>query len=280
MREIPVSAVTDAVAELCVSANIHLPEDVAEALRRALPRETSPIGADILRTLLENAACAREAGLPICQDTGYAVVFADIGQEVLFSGGDFEDAVNDGVRRGYTEGYLRASVVSDPLRRTNSGDNTPCALHIRLVRGDRLRLTVAPKGFGSENCNALRMFTPSTSREEITAFVAGVARAAGGNPCPPVILGVGLGGVSETCMLAARRALLRPVGPPHPDAFYAAWERDMLEAVNATGVGPQGLGGVTTALGVQIEALPTHIAGLPCAVCVSCHATRHREIVI
>ena len=280
MRILSVSEVTRAVAALCVEANVQLPHDVETAIARARAQETSPLGADILQTLLDNAACARESGLPVCQDTGYAVVFADIGQEIYFSGGSFEDAVNTGVRKGYTEGYLRASVVRDPLRRENTGDNTPCALHIRLVPGDKLRLTVAPKGFGSENCNMLRMFNPSAKEEKIVDFVAGVMAAVRGNPCPPVILGVGLGGVSETCMLSARRALLRPAGSPHPDPFYAALEQKMLEAVNQTGVGPQGFGGRTTALSVQIEALPTHIAGLPCAVCVSCHVTRHREIVL
>ncbi len=278
MREIPAEMITQAVAKACVEANRVLPAALERLVRESPARETDPTGKAILEDLGRNLDAAREMGVPICQDTGMAVIFAEIGQEVHIAG-DFEQAVNEGVRRGYVEGLLRLSVVEDPLRRVNTGDNTPAILHTRLAPGDRITLTVAPKGFGSENMSRLRMFTPAAGREEIIAFVAETARLAGSNPCPPMVLGVGIGGDFEYCALLAKQALCRELGP-NPDPYYAELEARMLAAVNETGIGPQGFGGATTALAVQVEAYPTHIAGLPVAVNVGCHVTRHVKVVL
>ena len=280
MREIPVSDITEAVARLCVEANRSLPADLEASIVSASQREENALGRSILCDLCENMRAARDLGLPVCQDTGMAVVFAEIGQEVHFTGGSFEEAVNKGVHRGYTEGLLRCSVVADPIRRGNTGDNTPAVIHTRLVPGDRVSLTVAPKGFGSENMSRLQMMTPAATEEDLIAFVAETVRLAGGNPCPPVVLGVGIGGDFEQCALLAKTALCRPVSERNKDPFYAGLEEKMLRAVNETGVGPQGFGGDTTALAVNIEWAPTHIAGLPIAVNVGCHVTRHRSLVL
>ena len=280
MREIPVSDITEAVARLCVEANRSLPADLEASIVSALQREENALGRSILCDLCENMRAARELGLPVCQDTGMAVVFAEIGQEVHFTGGSFEEAVNKGVHRGYTEGLLRCSVAADPIRRGNTGDNTPAVIHTRLVPGDRVSLTVAPKGFGSENMSRLQMMTPAATEEDLIAFVAETVRLAGGNPCPPVVLGVGIGGDFEQCALLAKTALCRPVSERNKDPFYAGLEEKMLRAVNETGVGPQGFGGDTTALAVNIEWAPTHIAGLPIAVNVGCHVTRHGSLVL
>ena len=280
MREIPVSDITEAVARLCVEANRSLPADLEASIVSASQREENALGRSILCDLCENMRAARELGLPVCQDTGMAVVFAEIGQEVHFTGGSFEEAVNKGVHRGYTEGLLRCSVAADPIRRGNTGDNTPAVIHTRLVPGDRVSLTVAPKGFGSENMSRLQMMTPAATEEDLIAFVAETVRLAGGNPCPPVVLGVGIGGDFEQCALLAKTALCRPVSERNKDPFYAELEEKMLRAVNETGVGPQGFGGDTTALAVNIEWAPTHIAGLPIAVNVGCHVTRHRSLVL
>ncbi len=280
MREISCEEITEGIAALCIRANTCLPEDLCKALRAAEVREESPIGKAILADLEENFALAGEKRLPICQDTGMAVVFAELGQEVHITGGSLEEAVNRGVAKGYTEGGLRCSVVSDPLRRVNTGDNTPAVLHLTLVPGDRLRLTVAPKGFGSENMTRLRMFTPAAGREEILNFVTETVSLAGANPCPPIVVGVGLGGTSEQCALLAKKALLRRVDEENPDPFYAEMEREALERINALGIGPQGLGGRITALSVCILPSPTHIAGLPCAVDLGCHVTRHAETLL
>lgn len=280
MGEIPVARVRDAVAALYVEANRRLPPDIEALLRSAAETERNERARRILRDLCENIDAAAEMRLPICQDTGMAVIFADIGQDVRFTGGLFEDAVQEGVRLATKEGLLRASVAVDPLRRGNTGDNTPAVLHIRLMAGDELALTVAPKGCGSENMSALYMLEPSVGREDIVAKVADTARRAGGNACPPMVIGVGLGGNFEHAALLAKRALCRPADAPHPDLFYRELEREMLAAVNATGVGPAGFGGDTTALAVQIESAPTHIAGLPMAVNIGCHATRHKSLVI
>lgn len=280
MRELNVSRVAEEVCRLCVESNRVLPADLEADIRNAGETETSRIGREILGDLCANLDAAREMRLPVCQDTGMAVVFADVGQEIHFAGGSFADAVNEGVRRGYTEGRLRCSVVRDPIRRGNTGDNTPAVLHVRLVPGDRLTLTVAPKGFGSENMSRIRMFTPSASQEDLVDFVAETVRIAGGNPCPPVVLGVGIGGDFEKCAELAKRALCRPVSERNPDALYAELEHKMLQKVNTMNVGPQGFGGSTTALAVNIEQYPTHIAGLPVAVNVGCHVTRHKKIVI
>ena len=280
MREIPVSDITEAVARLCVEANRSLPADLEASIASASQREENALGRSILCDLCENMRAARDLGLPVCQDTGMAVVFAEIGQEVHFTGGSFEEAVNKGVHRGYTEGLLRCSVAADPIRRGNTGDNTPAVIHTRLVPGDRVSLTVAPKGFGSENMSRLQMMTPAATEEDLIAFVAETVRLAGGNPCPPVVLGVGIGGDFEQCALLAKTALCRPVSERNKDPFYAGLEEKMLRAVNETGVGPQGFGGDTTALAVNIEWAPTHIAGLPIAVNVGCHVTRHGSLVL
>ena len=280
MKEITVEQIARTVARLCVEANRVLPEDLERRIRSAAGTEASPLGRSILRELGKNMDAAREMSLPVCQDTGMAVVFAEVGQDVHITGGAFEDAVNEGVRRGYRDGLLRCSVAADPIRRGNTGDNTPAVLHTRLVPGGQLRLTVAPKGFGSENWSRLKMFTPAASVDDLVAFVAETVRLAGGRPCPPVVVGVGVGGDFEQCALLAKEALCRPVSQRNEDPFYAALEERMLAAVNALGVGPQGFGGSTTALAVNIERRPTHIAGLPLAVNMGCHVTRHKSAVI
>ena len=273
MREIKATAVTEAVAALCIEANAHLPADVEAALAAARAAEPWPLAKHTLGLLEKNLEMANACALPICQDTGMAVVFAELGQEVHIDG-DFEAAVNEGVRRGYGEGYLRKSIVGDPLRRVNTGDNTPAALHLRLVPGGKLKLPVAPKGFGSENMSRLAMLRPADGVEGVERFVLETVRLAGPNPCPPMVLGVGIGGSFDEVALLAKQALLRPLNEPNPDGYYAALEKKLLAAVNELGIGPQGFGGKTTALGLAIETAPTHVAGLPVAVNVSCHATR------
>ena len=280
MREIPVSDIVRTVRDLCIEANSNLPEDVCAAVRAAQQAEESPVGRSILGDVVENFTFARERHLPICQDTGMAVVFCDLGQEVHITGGLLSEAVNQGVARGYTEGYLRCSVVADPLRRVNTGDNTPAVLHLRLVEGDRLTITVAPKGFGSENMASLSMLKPSVTPEQVEDTIVEAVSRAGSNPCPPVIVGVGLGGDFELAPLLAKRALLRPLDEENPDPYYAAIEARILEKVNRLGIGPQGLGGRVTALGVRILAHPTHIAGLPCAVNLNCHVARHASATL
>jgi fumarate hydratase subunit alpha len=280
MTEISYASIAAAVARLCREANTLLPADLCRAIKAAEETERSPVGKAILEDVAENFAFAAQKGLPICQDTGMAVVFADLGQEVHITGGALEDAVNEGVAKGYVEGLLRCSVVGDPLRRENTGDNTPAILHLRLVEGNTLKLTVAPKGFGSENMTALRMFTPAATEEDVVDFIVESVSRAGSNPCPPVVVGVGLGGTSEKAALLAKRALLLPVDSENEDPYYAALERESLARINALGIGPQGLGGSTTALSVRILPYPTHIAGLPCAVNLGCHVTRHASAVL
>ena len=280
MRDIPASAVTAAVKALCVPANNQLPPDVEAAVRGAYESEPWPIAKQTLGTLCQNLDAARATGLPICQDTGMACVFAEIGQDVHITGGSFEEAVDEGVRQGYTEGYLRKSVVADPIRRGNTGDNTPAVLTVRLVPGDKLRLTLAPKGFGSENMSRLCMLTPAQGLEGVKDFVVETARLAGANPCPPMMLGVGVGGTFERVAELAKEALVELRQGPHPDPYYDALERELTQRVNALGVGPQGFGGKTTALSVRIKAAPTHIAGLPVAVNVGCHVTRHASAIL
>ena len=280
MREITYQKIVETVAGLCVEANTRLPEDVRRAIVGRRETEASPVGRAILGDLVENFTFAAGKGLPICQDTGMAVVYAELGQEVHITGGLLSDAVNEGVARGYTEGHLRCSVVGDPLRRENTGDNTPAVLHLRLAAGDSLRLTVAPKGFGSENMTRLKMFTPAAGRREIVDFIVESVSLAGSNPCPPVVVGVGLGGTSDRAALLAKRALLRSVDQPSADPFYAEMEAEALARINALGIGPQGLGGRTTALSVAILPAPTHIAGLPCCVNLGCHVTRHASVTL
>ncbi|MCD7760806.1 MAG: fumarate hydratase [Clostridiales bacterium] len=280
MREITAEQITQTVRELCIRANCQLPEDVRCAIRAARETEVSPVGQSILGDVVENFTFAGERQLPICQDTGMAVVFCDLGQEVHITGGLLSDAVNRGVSLGYTEGHLRCSVVEDPLRRVNTGDNTPAVLHLRLVEGDRLTVTVAPKGFGSENMASLSMLKPSVTREQVEDTIVEAVSRAGSNPCPPVIVGVGLGGDFELAAQLSKRALLRPLDEDNPDPYYREMEGRILEKVNRLGIGPQGLGGRTTALKVSILAHPTHIAGLPCAVNLNCHVARHASAVL
>ena len=280
MREISYQDIVETVRQLCIDANRILPDDMEKRIENSVREETSPTGKAILNDLCENLQAARDLQIPICQDTGMAIVFAEVGQEVHLTGGLLEDAVNEGVRRGYVEGLLRCSVVKDPIRRGNTGDNTPAILHTRLVQGDHLTLTVAPKGFGSENMSRIKMFTPAASRQDIIDFVVETAKIAGSNACPPMVLGVGIGGDFELCAYLAKKALCRSISEPNQDLFYQDLEKEMLEAVNRLDVGPQGFGGNVTALGVQIEAYPTHIAGLPVAVNTGCHVTRHKSAVL
>ncbi len=273
MRTVTAEQITGLVADLCVRANRELPDDVVRAMYAAAASEPWPLAADTLSTLCSNLDAARESALPICQDTGLACVFVELGQEIHIDG-SFMDAVNEGVRRGYTEGYLRKSVVADPLRRVNTEDNTPAAVTVELVPGDVFRLTVIPKGFGSENMSRLAMLKPADGVEGVKRFVLDTVLAAGGNPCPPIVVGVGIGGTFDKVAALAKHALLRPVDQPNDDPFYAALEATLLEEINRLGIGPQGFGGKTTALGVSIETMPTHVAGLPVAVNISCHVTR------
>ncbi len=277
MREIQVSEVTALVRKLCIDANYYLPADIRQAFVDGRAREESPLGREIFDQMLENCDLARANAIPVCQDTGMAVVFAEVGQEVHLAGGDFEAAVNEGVHQGYLDGYLRCSVVGDPLRRVNTEDNTPAILYTQLVPGDKVRITVAPKGFGSENMSAMKMFTPAASKEQIVDFIADACIHAGSNPCPPIVIGVGLGGTSDRAAYLAKRALMRPAGQRNPDPLYAGMEQAVLDKVNASGVGPQGLGGTVTALACAIKPFATHIAGLPCVVNIGCHVTRHAE---
>jgi len=277
MREIDAIKIEQAVCELCIKANKHLPADLEAKIRECAGCECEALPKSIMKSLEDNLDAARELDIPICQDTGMAVVFAEIGQDVHIVGGSFENAVNSGVARGYAEGYLRKSVVADPLRRVNTGDNTPAVIHTRIVDGDKIKITVAPKGFGSENMSCLKMFTPSATRDDVINFVVDAVKTAGSNPCPPMVLGVGIGGTFEQCALLAKTALCRSVSECNADEYYSAMESEILEKVNALEIGPQGFGGKTTALNVAIEARPTHIAGLPVAVNVGCHVTRHAE---
>ncbi len=279
MRDVDVSRISEAVAELARRSNVELPGDVVVALRAARDREESGIAREVLDQLLLNAERADETGLPLCQDTGVAVVFVDLGQDAHLVGGELQAAVDEGVRRGYEEGYLRKSVVRNPLdRSTNTGDNTPAVVHVRVVPGDGVTLHFAPKGGGSENMSALWMLTPAQGRDGVIEAIAAQVGAAAGMPCPPLVLGVGLGGTFELSALLAKRALLRPLGEPSPEPDVAALERDVLAAVNETGVGPMGLGGLTTALAVHVERHPCHIASLPLALNVQCHAARHMTV--
>ena len=273
MKNIDAKVNEDTVARLCIEANLRLPPDVINAIERAEKAEPWDGAKRILSLLGDNVRIASEKTLPVCQDTGMACVFVELGQDVHIDG-DFEEAVNNGVRRGYGEGYLRKSVVCDPLRRVNTGDNTPALLTVKLTRGDKMRITVMPKGFGSENMSALKMLKPADCVEGVKNFVLDTVEKAGANPCPPIIVGVGIGGSFDKAACLAKHALLRPVDEPNPDEYYAALESEILDKINALGIGPQGFGGKTTALAVLIEAMPTHVAGLPVAVNISCHATR------
>ncbi len=281
MKELGAETVTEHVARLFVEANTLLGDDVVATFRSGLATETSPTGRDVLSQLLENAELARSSGVPLCQDTGLAVVFLEIGQDLHVTGGDLYEAVHGGVRKGFAEGYLRASVVSPPVgTRVNTGDNTPAIIHATIVPGDTLRIVVAPKGGGSENTSAVRMLRPADGRDGVKRFVLETVAKAGPNPCPPMVIGVGIGGTFELCALLAKKALLRRVGEKHPEPDIAALESELLEAANRLGTGPAGLGGTVTALAVHVEIHPCHIASLPVAVNINCHSHRHREVVL
>ena len=280
MREICVSQITDVVAKLCIEANTHLPEDVKCAIKTCRACEDWKIAQDVLDQIVENFEIADRECVPICQDTGMACVFLEIGQDVHLVGGNLIDAINEGVRRGYAEGYLRKSVVADPIRRGNTGDNTPAMIYTEIVPGEEVKITVGPKGFGSENMSAIRMFKPSAGLQGIKDFIIETVEAAGPNPCPPMVVGVGIGGTFDKAALLAKKALMRPLDSSNPDPYYAELEVEMLEKINELGIGPQGFGGKTTAIGLNIETLPTHIAGMPCAININCHVTRHQSEVI
>ncbi len=281
MKEISVEDIASAVADLAVRACCRLPQDMVDGMRKAHEAEPSPVGKNILEQLLENAAIAANDGIPICQDTGLAVVFADVGQDVRIVGGAFEDAVNEGIRRGYVDGYLRKSCVAEPLfERKNTRDNTPAVIHTRLVPGDSLRLRLAPKGAGSENKSVVKMLVPADGIEGVRKVVLDAVLAAGPNSCPPMVVGVGLGGTMEMAAICAKRAAARDLESHNHDPRYAAFEKELLELINKTGIGPQGLGGLTTALKVHVEWAPTHIASLPVAVNINCHAARHAEVTL
>lgn len=272
MRELNVLLITEAIARMCIQANTVLPEDVKAAITAARQAEDWPAACTVLDRIAENYSI--EDGTPICQDTGMACVFLEIGQDVHIIG-DLREAVDEGVRRGYADGYLRKSVVEDPIRRVNTGDNTPAMLCTELVPGDQVKITVAPKGFGSENMSRIAMLKPSDGVEGVKNFIVDTVAQAGSNPCPPIVVGVGIGGTFDQCALLAKKALLREIGQENTDPYYSDLERELLERINALGIGPQGFGGRTTALAVHIKTLPTHIAGLPCAVNINCHVSRH-----
>jgi fumarate hydratase subunit alpha len=280
LREISASSVTDKVREMCIEANIILPKDISDRIHECYENEPWAPAKDTLGKLIENMDLACGERFPVCQDTGMAWIYVEVGQDVHVTGGDLYEAINEGVRRGYADGFLRKSVVADPLRRKNTGDNTPAVITADIVPGDKLRVTVGPKGFGSENMSRLAMFAPGKGETGVKDFVVETARIAGANPCPPIVIGVGIGGTFDRVALLAKKALMRSTDVRNPDKYYSDMEAELLERVNATGIGPQGFGGKTTALAVNIETYPTHIAGLPVAVNINCHVTRHLKATL
>ncbi|WP_018247887.1 fumarate hydratase [Orenia marismortui] len=281
MREIKAEEISRVVAKLCIDANYNLGEDITDEYQAACEREDSEVAKEILKQLSKNAEIAKEDQVPICQDTGMAVIFLELGQDLRVVEGDLYQAINEGVSQGYKEGYLRKSIVDDPLiERKNTEDNTPAVIHTEIVSGDKLKITVAPKGFGSENMSQLKMLRPTDGIEGLKDFVLEVVREAGPNPCPPIIVGVGIGGTVEKAALLAKKSLLRPVGIHNDDQKFKILEQQLLEEVNQLDIGPQGLGGITTALAVNIETYPTHIAGLPVVVNINCHVARHKEVIL
>lgn len=280
MKEIRADAIADKVRQACIDACCNLPEDVLEALKRSRETEESPAGRDVLDQLVENAEIARTQQMPICQDTGFAIVFVEIGQDAHVVGGDLYEAINEGVRQGYEQGYLRKSIARHPLDRANTGDNTPAVIHTEIVPGDHLTITIAPKGGGSENMSAAKMLTPADGFRGVKRFVLDTVKSAGSNPCPPIIVGIGLGGTIEKAALLSKKALLRRVGEPGPNPKDAEIEQELLAAVNDTGIGPSGYGGRVTALAVHVESYPCHIASLPVAITLQCHAARHSSFRI
>jgi fumarate hydratase subunit alpha len=280
MREISVKDIIGTVKDLCIEANYQLGEDVEKALKEGYQKEESPTSKETLGQILENVQIARQGEFPLCQDTGFAVVFVDMGDQVFVKDGNLFEAINEGVRQGYKEGYLRKSILGDPIERKNTGDNTPAVIHMNVVKGDKLKIIVAPKGGGSENMSEVKMMKPSDGVEGVKEFVIDMVRRSGSNPCPPIIVGVGIGGTFEKCAEMAKRALLRLVGSQNPNPFYANLEKELLEKVNKLGIGPQGFGGRVTALAVHVETYPCHIASFPTAVNIQCHADRHKEAII
>lgn len=280
MREIDVKLIENKIAELCIEANHYLGDDVKSCIEKMSAAESWSVAKDVLSCIKENISIAEEGVFPLCQDTGMACVFLEVGQEVHFTGGLIEDAINEGVRKGYEEGFLRKSIVADPLRRVNTGDNTPAYIHTEIVAGDKVKITVAPKGFGSENMSRIKMLPPSAGENGVKDFVVETVELAGANPCPPIVVGVGIGGTFDKAALMAKKALLIPAGSENEDSYYADMEKELLERINALGIGPQGFGGRTTALAVNIITAPTHIAGLPVAVNINCHVSRHKEAII
>ncbi|MCD7895280.1 MAG: fumarate hydratase [Planctomycetaceae bacterium] len=280
MRELSADTITSAVRDMCIEANLELPKDVADCIRTRSREEPWPAAKDTLEKLVENINIAHNDKMPLCQDTGMAVVLVELGQDVHITGAYLVDAINEGVRQGYDQGFLRKSVVADPLRRKNTGDNTPALVHVDIVPGDKVKITVAPKGFGSENMSRLVMLAPSAGENGVKDFVVETAKIAGPNPCPPIVVGVGIGGSFDRVALLAKKALQRPIDQPNPDPYYAEMEKELRDRINALGIGPQGFGGETTVLGVNIEVFPTHIAGLPVAVNINCHVTRHASRVL
>lgn len=277
MREINVEKVTEVVRQLCIDANYYLGDDIKNRLIQAREKEDWDIAKGILDQIIENANIAKNEDMPMCQDTGVTCVFLEIGQDVHFAGGNLEEAINEGIRRGYNEGFLRKSVVKDPLDRINTKDNTPGMIYYDIVPGDKVKITVAPKGFGSENMSQLKMLKPSDGLKGVKEFVLKAVKEAGPNPCPPIIVGVGIGGTFDKAATLAKKSLIRPVEERNSNPYYANLEEELLQEINSLGIGPQGFGGRTTALAVNIETYPTHIAGLPVAVNINCHATRHAE---
>lgn len=277
MREIHISKIIDTVKELCIEANYYLSNDVKRALCNAKENETWPLAENILDQIILNSDIAKNENMPICQDTGMACIFIDIGQDVHIVGGLLDDAINEGVRRGYEEGFLRKSVVKDPINRINTKDNTPAIIYYNMVAGDKIKITVAPKGFGSENMSRIEMLKPSDGLQGVKDFIIETVKLAGPNPCPPIVIGVGIGGTFDKAAYLAKKALIRPLDKRNEDKFYSDLEEELLANINKLGIGPQGFGGKTTALGLNIETYPTHIAGLPVAVNINCHATRHKE---
>jgi len=281
VREINVSQIVPVVRQLCIDANNYLDDDVIERLKEALKREDSPVGKEILEQILVNARLAAEEQMPMCQDTGVAIVFAKVGQDVHIVGGDFYEAINEGVRQGYRDGYLRKSMVGDPvIERKNTKDNTPAVIHTEVVPGDHIEITVAPKGGGSENMSEVKMMEPADGLDGVKNFVVDRTKRSGGNPCPPVIVGVGIGGDFEQCAILSKKALLRPLNVRNSDPKWAAVEEELLDRINRLGIGPMGLGGRITALAVHILAMPCHIASMPVAVNIQCHAARHKKATI
>ncbi|MCK5145184.1 fumarate hydratase [bacterium] len=280
MRELHVSKITEAVKTLCMDANFYLGKDVEGRLKECLEQEESPTGKDVLRKIIENIDIGKDERAPLCQDTGYAVFFVELGQELRIIGGDFNESINEGVRQGYEDGYLRKSVVSDPIERKNTKDNTPAIINVDIVPGDKLKITIAPKGGGSENMSEVRMMAPAAGVEGVIEFVVDRVKRSGANPCPPVVVGVGIGGTFDKCAQLAKRALLREIGSVHVNPFYAELEAELLEKVNKLGIGPQGFGGRCTALAVHIEVHPCHIASFPVSVNMQCHVARHKEVIL